>query len=39
MELKRTDEFRADAVRLALMSGLTIAGQSKRSFDERGASR
>ena len=33
---KRTDEFRKGAVRIALTSGLTIAQQSKRSFDERG---
>ena len=39
MGLKRTDEFRKDAVRIALTSGLTIARQSKCNFDERGASK
>ena len=28
MGLKRTDEFRKDAVRIALTSGLTVARQS-----------
>jgi len=38
MGLKRTDEIRKDAVRIALSSGLTTARLSKRSFDERGHS-
>ncbi|WP_341234492.1 hypothetical protein [uncultured Sulfitobacter sp.] len=38
MGLKRTDEFRLDALRIALTSGLTVARQSKRCFDDRGAS-
>jgi len=39
MGQKRTDEFRQDAVRIALTSGLTTARQSIRSIDERGVSR
>ena len=39
MRLKRTDEFRQDAVRIALTSGLTTARQLIRSIDERDASR
>lgn len=39
MGLKRTDEFRQDAVRIALTSGLTIARQSIRRIDERGVSK
>ncbi len=36
MGLKRKDEFRQDAVRIAQTSGMTIAPQSKCNFDERG---
>jgi hypothetical protein len=39
MGLKRTDEFRQDAVRIALTSGLTTARQLIRSINERGASK
>ncbi len=39
MGQKRTDEFRHDAVRVALTSGRTPARQSKQRFDERGVSR
>ena len=39
MGLKRTDEFRADAVRIALTSGLTAARQHMRSMCERGGNR
>ncbi len=35
MGTKPTDEFRRDAVRITLSSGLTTAQPSKRSFDER----
>ena len=37
MAKRYTDEFRRDAVRMATTSGLTIARQSKRSFDESSA--
>ena len=36
MAMKYTDEFRRDAVRIAIGSGLTTAQQSMRSIDERG---
>jgi hypothetical protein len=36
METRKTDEFRRDAVRIAISSGLTLARQSIRSIDERG---
>ncbi len=39
MGQKRTDEFRHDAVRIALASVLTPARQSKQRFDERSVSR
>ncbi len=39
MGMNRTEEFRSGAVRIALTSGLTTARQSKRRFDERGASK
>ena len=39
MGLKRTDEFRKDAVRIALTSGLTVARQSILRIEERGVSR
>ena len=31
-----SEEFKRDAVRIALTSGLTVARQSKHSFDEKG---
>jgi hypothetical protein len=36
MATRYTDEFRRDAVRIAISSGLTLARQSIRSIDERG---
>jgi|TARA_B110000902_G_scaffold52986_1_gene61583 hypothetical protein len=36
MAMKYTDEFRRDAVRIDISSGLTTAQQSMRSIDERG---
>jgi transposase-like protein len=39
MAMKYTDEFRRDAVRIVISSGLTIARQSIRSIDERGGHR
>ena len=36
MAKRYTDEFRRDAVRIAISSGLTTAQQSMRSIDERG---
>jgi len=35
MAKRYTDEFRRDAVRIAISSGLTTAQQSMRSIDER----
>ena len=39
MATRYTDEFRRDAVRIAISSGLTTARQSMRSIDERGGRR
>ena len=39
MAKRYTDEFRRDAVRIAISSGLTTARQSIRSIDERGDGR
>ena len=39
MAMKYTDEFRRDAVRIAISSGLTVARKSIRSIDERGGHR
>jgi hypothetical protein len=39
MATRYTDEFRRDALRIAISSGLTIAQQSIRSIDERDARR
>jgi hypothetical protein len=39
MAKRYTDEFRRDAVRIAISSGLTTARQSMRSIDERGGRR
>ena len=36
MAKRYTDEFRRDAVRIAISSGLTTAQQSMRSIDETG---
>jgi hypothetical protein len=36
MATRYKDEFRRDAVRIAISSGLTLARQSIRSIDERG---
>ena len=37
MATRYTDEFRRDAVRIAINGGLTLAQQSIRSIDESGA--
>ena len=39
MAPRPSEEFKRDAVRIALTSGLTTARQSIRSIDERGADR
>ncbi len=39
MGKNHTAEFKQEAVRVALTSGLTAARQAIRSIDERGASR